>query len=115
MSPRCWPRCPHSTCWRSRAASPPWRRSSFITTTMATVAPAPSEPRARALGLLARRALRDSRVRTIGFAYLFAAMAYLQPVAYRHTYPSLVDRLGFASSFAHNNAVVLFYGKAYDL
>jgi len=86
---------------------------------MATVAPAPTdlaEPRPpRAAPLLARRALRDARTRTIGFAYLFAGVAYLQPVAYRRTYPTLADRLGFAHSFAHNKAVVLFYGKAYDL
>ena len=64
---------------------------------------------------IARRALRDARARTIGFAYLFAAVAYIQPVSYRHTYPTVADRLSFAHSFANNKAVVLFYGKAYDL
>ena len=65
--------------------------------------------------LLVARALRDSRTRTLGFVYVFAAVSYLQPVAYRHTYPTLVDRIRFAHSFANNKAVVLFYGKAYDL
>ena len=65
--------------------------------------------------LLARRAFRDARVRTLSFAYLFAAAAYLNPVSYRHTYSTLAERLQFAHSFAHNKAVVLFYGKAYDL
>lgn len=65
--------------------------------------------------VLARRAMRDARVRTIAFGYLFAAVSYLQPVAYRHAYPTLADRIGFARSFADNKAVVLFYGKAYDL
>jgi ABC-2 type transport system permease protein len=65
--------------------------------------------------LLARRAFADARIRTIAFAYLFGVVAYLNPVAYRHTYPTLAQRLEFAHSFANNKAVVLFYGKAYDL
>ncbi|HTU86357.1 MAG TPA: hypothetical protein VMF57_12335 [Solirubrobacteraceae bacterium] len=65
--------------------------------------------------LLARRAFADARIRTISFAYLFAAVAYLNPVSYRHTYATLSERLQFAHSFANNKAVVLFYGKAYDL
>src|SRR5579862_150420 len=64
---------------------------------------------------LVRRALRDARARTLGFGYLFLAVSYIQPVAYRHTYATLSDRIGFAHSFANNKAVVLFYGKAYDL
>lgn len=65
--------------------------------------------------LLARRAFRDARIRTLSFAYLFAAAAYVNPVSYRHTYATLAERLQFAHSFAHNKAVVLFYGKAFDL
>ncbi len=87
--------------------------------TMATLAASPRSletDRARGVfGLLVRRALRDARVRTISFMYVFAAVSYIQPVAYRHTYPTLEDRLRFAQSFADNKAVVLFYGKAYDL
>ncbi len=64
---------------------------------------------------LARRTLADSRVRTIGFAYLFAAVAYLQPVAYRHSYPSAGSRLDFARSFGDNKAIRLFYGVPHDL
>ncbi len=64
---------------------------------------------------VARRVLRDGRVRTLAFAYLFAAVAYIQPVSYRHTYPTNADRLAFAHAFGANKAVVLFYGKAYDL
>jgi ABC-2 type transport system permease protein len=86
---------------------------------MTTVAPgirAPaSRSRWRAPLAIARRALRDARVRTVAFAYLFAAIAYIQPVSYRHAYPTLADRLSFARSFGANKAVVLFYGKAYDL
>ncbi len=64
---------------------------------------------------LVRRALRDARARTIAFLYIFALVSYIQPVAYRHTYPTVAERIAFARSFAHNKAVVLFYGKAYDL
>lgn len=86
---------------------------------MATVAVRLSAPARRARSrlwlALTHRALRDARVRMIAFAYLFVAVAYIQPVSYRHTYPTLASRLAFAHSFAHNKAVVLFYGKAYDL
>ena len=64
---------------------------------------------------LARRAFLDGRVRTIAFAYLFAAVAYIQPVSYRHAYPTTADRLAFAHSFGDNKAVRLFYGKPFDL
>jgi ABC-2 type transport system permease protein len=63
---------------------------------------------------LARRAFRDARVRTIAFGYLFALYAYIQPVGYRHAYPTISDRLQFAHSFAGNAAIRLFYGYPYD-
>ncbi len=72
-------------------------------------------PGAGAAFALLRRALRDARGRTLGFVYLFAAVSYVQPFAYRHTYPTVLDRVRFAHSFANNKAVVLFYGKAHDL
>ncbi len=64
---------------------------------------------------LARRAFRDARVRTISFVYLFALYAYIQPAGYRHTYPTVPDRLGFARSFGPNKALRLFYGEPHDL
>ena len=64
---------------------------------------------------LARRALRDARTRTIAFAYLFALYAYIQPVGYRHTYPTTADRASFAQSFAGNKGLRLFYGEPHDL
>jgi len=70
---------------------------------------------ATAEAALARRTFRDARVRTIAFTYLFAVASILNPVSYRHTYATLAQRRAFADSFAHNKAVVLFYGKAYDL
>ena len=64
---------------------------------------------------LARRAFRDARIRTIAFAYLFAAYSYIQPVGYRHTYPTLSDRLAFVHSFANNKAIRLFYGEPHNV
>ena len=64
---------------------------------------------------LARRAFLDARIRTLAFAYLFAVAAFLNPVAYRHTYSTLQERIAFANSFSANKGVVLFYGKPYDL
>jgi ABC-2 type transport system permease protein len=66
-------------------------------------------------GALVRRAFADGRIRTICFAYLFAALAYIQPASYRTTYPTLSDRLAFARSFGDNKAVRLFYGVPRDL
>ena len=71
--------------------------------------------RAGALLVLAARALRDARTRTIVFAYVFAFYAYVQPVGYRHAYPKLADRISFAHSFAGNDALRLFYGYPYDV
>jgi ABC-2 type transport system permease protein len=64
---------------------------------------------------LARGAFHDARVRTISFAALFALYSYVQAVAYRHTYPTLADRLSFAHSFGDNKAIRLFYGEPHDL
>lgn len=64
---------------------------------------------------IARRAALDARVRTIAFAYVFAIVGYVNPATYKSTYPTLASRTAFAHSFANNKAVVLFYGKAYNL
>src|SRR5215475_715479 len=84
---------------------------------MATAAAVSTQSAAgrRARAAVARATARDARVRTIAFAYLFAVVAFIQPISYRHTYPTLADRLSFAHAFGANKAVVLFYGKAYDL
>ena len=70
---------------------------------------------ARVIRVLARRSFADARVRNISFAYLFAIIAYIQPVAYRHAYPHVADRLALARSFGANKAVRLFYGVPHDL
>ena len=62
-----------------------------------------------------RRALADTRVRNLSFACFFALIAFVQPVGYRHSFPTVADRLEFARSFGANAAVRLFYGTPYDL
>jgi ABC-2 type transport system permease protein len=64
----------------------------------------------RVLSTLTWQTLRDSRVRTAAFVYLFAVYAYVQPAGYRHTYPTVGDRRGFADSFAGNVGLRLLYG-----
>ena len=68
-----------------------------------------------ATSALARRAFADARTRTISFALLFAFAAVAQPIGYRHSYPTLEDRLAFAQSFGANKAIRLFYGTPHDL
>jgi ABC-2 type transport system permease protein len=70
---------------------------------------------ASAIVALARRALREARVRDISFMCLFAVVAYIQPVGYRGTYKTLAARIAFARSFANNKAIRLFYGEPHDL
>jgi polyether ionophore transport system permease protein len=64
---------------------------------------------------IARRTLADSRIRDGCFALFFLLFAYANPVGYRHTYPTLAERLAFARSFGTNKAVELFYGVPHDL
>ena len=60
-------------------------------------------------------ALAEDHRTTIGFAALFAIVAYIQPVAYRNAYATLAERLAFARSFAGNKALLMFYGEPHDL
>jgi ABC-2 type transport system permease protein len=64
---------------------------------------------------LVARGLRDARVRTLAFAYLFGIYAYVQPIAYRDGFPTMSDRVAFARSFADNKAVRIFYGEPHNL
>ena len=61
------------------------------------------------------RPLRDARARTVVFAYLFAVYAYVQPVGYRHTYPTDASRRAFAESFAGNPGLRLLYGQPHQI
>jgi polyether ionophore transport system permease protein len=64
---------------------------------------------------LARRAFLDARVRTLAFAYVFAAYSYIQPAGFRSAYPTLADRLSFARSFGTNKGIRLFYGEPHSI
>jgi ABC-2 type transport system permease protein len=65
--------------------------------------------------VLARRAFREARTRTIAFATVFGLFAYIQPVGYRGTYPTAADRVDFGTSFGDNLALRMFYGAPHDL
>jgi ABC-2 type transport system permease protein len=54
-------------------------------------------------------------VRNVSFALLFGFVAYIQPVGYRHSFPTLKERLAFEHSFGANKAIRLFYGTPHDL
>lgn len=64
---------------------------------------------------IARRAFADGRVRTFSFAALFALMALVQVAGYKHSYPTVAERMQFATSFGDNKAIRLFYGVPHDL
>lgn len=64
---------------------------------------------------VARRTFASGRVQTISFALLFALVALVNVVGYRHSYPTRAARVGFVRSFADNSAARLFYGAPHDL
>jgi polyether ionophore transport system permease protein len=64
---------------------------------------------------IARRAALDARTRTVAFAWLFAAVAYADVAGFRSAYPTAADRAKLLVTLAANKAVLLFYGKAYDV
>jgi ABC-2 type transport system permease protein len=68
-----------------------------------------------AASAVARRALADSRTRTLSFALLFAGISAANVVGYRKTYPTVADRLRFVHAFGANKSVRLFYGVPHDL
>jgi polyether ionophore transport system permease protein len=79
------------------------------------VAALPSTGQTGVRSALVRQALRDSRARSLVFAYLFAGYAYIQPVGYRHTYPTDASRRAFAESFAANPGLRLLYGQPHQI
>jgi hypothetical protein len=64
---------------------------------------------------LFRRALGDSRVRTLSFALLFAFATVTQATTYRSTYPTLAERMELARTFGDNQGTRLLYGMPHDL
>jgi ABC-2 type transport system permease protein len=64
---------------------------------------------------LFRRALGDSRTRTLSFAALFVFATVTQATAYRSAYPTLAERLELARTFGNNQGTRLLYGVPHDL
>lgn len=64
---------------------------------------------------LARRTFADARLRTAGFAALFAIYGLAQSAAYTKAYPTLADRRSLASTFGNSAALKLFYGTPHQL
>jgi ABC-2 type transport system permease protein len=68
-----------------------------------------------ATSAIARRTFADARKRTFAFLYFFAAVAAINVIGYRKSYPDVADRIRFARGFGDNKAVRLFYGVPHDL
>jgi ABC-2 type transport system permease protein len=68
-----------------------------------------------AASAIARRALADSRLRTISFGLLFLLSSLTQATAYREGYPTLAERQDFARTVGENDAARLLYGVPHDL
>jgi polyether ionophore transport system permease protein len=90
---------------------------------MPAVKEAPARPRARRetrsgggpAGALVQRAIRDSRVLTVVFTYLFLVYSFVQPVGYRRVYTTAVSREEFARSFGTNPGLRLLYGDPHNV
>jgi ABC-2 type transport system permease protein len=64
---------------------------------------------------LFRRALGDSRTRTLSFAALFLFATVAQATTYRSAYPTLAERHELARTFGDNDGTRLLYGIPHDL
>jgi len=61
------------------------------------------------------RAVRDSRVLTAVFTYLFGVYSFVQPVGYRRVYTTPASREEFARSFGENSGLRLLYGEPHNV
>ena len=66
-------------------------------------------------GALVQRAIRDGRVLTVVFTYLFLVYSFVQPVGYRRIYTTAAGREAFARSFGTNPGLRLLYGEPHNL
>jgi ABC-2 type transport system permease protein len=64
---------------------------------------------------LFRRALRDSRTRTLSFGLLFLFAVGTQGPTYNATYDTLAERVELARTFGSNEGTRLLYGTPHDL
>jgi ABC-2 type transport system permease protein len=62
-----------------------------------------------------RHAFRIERVRLIVVSAIAALYAAANVIGYRDTYPTLAERVRFATVFRDNLALRLFYGVPHDL
>jgi len=84
---------------------------------------APARPRARRdarsgggpAGALVQRAIRDGRVLTVVFTYLFLVYSFVQPVGYRRVYTTTASREEFARGFGTNPGLRLLYGEPHNV
>jgi ABC-2 type transport system permease protein len=84
---------------------------------------APARPRARRdtrpgggpAGALVQRAIRDGRVLTVVFTYLFLVYSFVQPVGYRRVYTTTASREEFARGFGSNPGLRLLYGEPHNV
>ena len=84
---------------------------------------APARPRARRetrsgggpAGALVQRAIRDGRVLTVVFTYLFLVYSFVQPVGYRRVYTTPASREEFARGFGTNPGLRLLYGEPHNV
>jgi len=67
------------------------------------------------VGALVQRAIRDGRVLTVVFTYLFLVYSFVQPVGYRRVYTTTASREEFARGFGSNPGLRLLYGEPHDV
>jgi len=67
------------------------------------------------VGALVQRAIRDGRVLTAVFTYLFLVYSFVQPVGYRRVYTTTASREEFARGFGSNPGLRLLYGAPHNV
>jgi ABC-2 type transport system permease protein len=84
---------------------------------------APARPRTRRetrsgggpASALIQRAIRDARMLTVVFTYLFGVYSFIQPVGYRRVYTTAASREEFARGFGSNPGLRLLYGDPHNV
>jgi polyether ionophore transport system permease protein len=61
------------------------------------------------------REIRDARVLSVVFIYLFGVYSFIQPVGYRRVYTTAASREAFARDFAANPGLRLLYGEPHNV
>jgi ABC-2 type transport system permease protein len=66
-------------------------------------------------GALVQRAVRDGRVLSVIFAYLFLVYSFIQPVSYRRIFKTATSRAAFARGFGTNPGLRILYGEPHNV